>query len=604
MVNNPSPPPFEEALAATIRAIGADPQIKVTFSRQITQGNTVDYKTTSALLPTPSYPLNHAGVERMRGEADAAALALRYHNDALHQALAPKNHTSRQIFERAEQMRVEALGALAMQGVSQNLAQRLEHQFKRQGVGTVVDNQDAPLADIIGLLIRQELTGLPHPPSVANLMEEWGRLLHAKIQKNLLPLKEMLGDQEGFARHMLTLIEHLHLSEQPFSESEDGRDEADSDRQQQPQEEEDNNDALASLPGMQASASEQMPSSPKSIAASLPGEESEGDESITDYPFRPEPSHNEAPFHPSHYHAFTTQFDEIVRAEDLCSHEELARLRQQLDMKLSSLKNVTNRLANRLQRLLLARQSRTLELHREEGILDSSKLAQLIMDPTYPLAYRWERVEDDYDTVITLLLDNSGSMRGRPITVAAMSADILARTLERCGISVEILGFTSRDWKGGNAKKYWQQQGSPPNPGRLNDLRHIIYKSADQPWRRVRKNLGLMLKEGILKENIDGEAILWAHDRLLARKEQRRILMVISDGAPVDDSTLSVNSSDYLENHLKEVIYTIENYSPVELLAIGIGHDVTRYYKHAVTIREVEQLSDTMFRELAELLER
>lgn len=597
---------FEEALEATIRAIATDKDIRVHFSKQGTSDFAIDYPNKEAALPTPAHPLTATTVQRLRGEADAAALSLRYHNAALHQTLAPKSNTSRDIFDRAEQMRVEALGVSQMAGVAQNLSHRLEYYLQRQGLTTVIDDKDVPVADIVALLIRKELTGLNYPESVKKLMNEWGVLLQARVKQDLSALQKYQYDQSAFAKQILALIEHLHLSEHPFEGTETEQSETDDAPPHQPEEEDTGSEAMAPMPGAKSSKTDRKQHlAPKFLSSGFQDddEDSSDDESSSEYPSIPDFHHNQIPFHPSLYQPYTTQFDEIVLAEDLCSHDELVRLRQQLDMKLAHLKSVTNRLANRLQRTLLARQSRILELHKEEGVLDSGKLAQLVADPTYPLAYRWERVEDDYNTVITLLLDNSGSMRGRPITVAAMSADILARTLERCGIKVEILGFTSRDWKGGNSKKLWQKNGSLPNPGRLNDLRHIIYKSADQPWRRVRKNLGLMLREGILKENIDGEAILWAHDRLMARSEQRRILMVISDGAPVDDSTLSVNSSDCLENHLKEVIYTIENFSPVELLAIGIGHDVTRYYNHAVTIREVEQLSDTMFKELAELLE-
>jgi cobaltochelatase CobT len=303
------------------------------------------------------------------------------------------------------------------------------------------------------------------------------------------------------------------------------------------------------------------------------------------------------------YTAYITAFDEIVAAEDLCDAEELSRLRAQLDQQLSHLQGVVARLANRLQRRLLAKQTRSWDFDLEEGILDAARLSRVVLDPFHPLSFKQERETDFRDTVVGLLIDNSGSMRGRPITVAAMSADILARTLERCGVKVEILGFTTRAWKGGNAREKWVAQGKPPNPGRLNDLRHIVYKSADAPWRRSRKNLGLMLREGLLKENIDGEALLWAHSRLIARTEQRRILMVISDGAPVDDATLSANPGNYLARHLRDVIEWIETRSPVELTAIGIGHDVTRYYRRAVTIVDAEELGGTLIGNLSDLFE-
>ena len=303
------------------------------------------------------------------------------------------------------------------------------------------------------------------------------------------------------------------------------------------------------------------------------------------------------------YRAFTAQFDETIDADQLCDPQELARLRMHLDQQLSNLQGVITRLANRLQRKLMAKQTRAWDFDVEEGILDTARLHRIVVNPVYPLSYKVERETEFRDTVVTLLIDNSGSMRGRPITVAAMSADILARTLERCAVKVEILGFTTRAWKGGQAREKWLAEGKPSNPGRLNDLRHIIYKAADAPWRRARKSLGLMLREGILKENIDGEALLWAHNRLIGRSEQRRILMVISDGAPVDDSTLSVNPGNYLERHLRDVIEWIERCSPVELVAIGIGHDVTRYYSRAVTIVDAEQLGGTMMEKLTELFD-
>jgi cobaltochelatase CobT len=301
------------------------------------------------------------------------------------------------------------------------------------------------------------------------------------------------------------------------------------------------------------------------------------------------------------YQAYTKEFDEIIAADKLVSKEELTQLRAQLDQKLSALNTLPNKLANKLQRLLMAKQARRWLVDQEEGVLNASRLPQLIANPHYPLLYKYEEETEFKDTIVTLLLDNSGSMRGRPITLAALSADVLTRTLERCGVKTEVLGFTTRDWKGGSSRKHWVEKGSQANPGRLNDLRHIIYKSADTPWLKACKNLGLMLKEGMLKENIDGEAILWAHERLLARPEERRILMVISDGAPVDDSTLSLNHASYLDLHLREVIAQIEKYSEVELLAIGIGHDVTRYYTHAVTISDADHLSETMVEELTKL---
>ena len=334
------------------------------------------------------------------------------------------------------------------------------------------------------------------------------------------------------------------------------------------------------------------------------GEQQDQEDDATEPEDGARPNRQEAPF--SHtenwgYKVFTTQYDEEIAAVDLCEPEELARLRGFLDQQLAAMAGVVSRLANKLQRLLMAQQNRHWEFDLEEGLLDTSRLTRIVIDPMYPLSFKHEKDTDFRDTVVTLLLDNSGSMRGRPIMVAAMCADILGRTLERVGVKTEILGFTTRAWKGGLAREAWLAAGKPPAPGRLNDLRHIIYKSADEPWRRAKKNLGLMMREGLLKENIDGEALAWAHNRLIARPEQRKILMVISDGAPVDDSTLSVNAGNYLEKHLRKVIEEIETRSSVELTAIGIGHDVTRYYQKAVTIVDAEQLGGAMTEQLTDL---
>lgn len=596
---------LEEAIASTTRAIASDKHVKVAFQKINTTNETVDYEKKAVTLPALSEGLLPSQLQRLRGEADAAALALRYHDEALHHTNRPKGSMTGSLYDIAEDMRVEALGARNFKGVADNLTVRLEYHCKQQGLDTVIDEKDVPVAEIVGLLIRKALTGRDIPHAAENTMKQWGNAIATQIAEDLAQLPEHIQNQAAYSQAVHHLINHLKLLEQWAG----GDDEQDIDHKTAPDTSEaDKDDANQDganfggmqtvAEGMQKATASSKPAAHSATEIDIEGEGGDdGDDNRS--PFYPSPQDHNLP---QPYTAYTTEFDEIVRAETLCSPEELHRLRIQLDTKLSMLKHVTNRMANRLQRLLLSQQVRSLHLHQEEGILDAGKLAQIIADPFYPLGYKWESTHEDYNTVVTLLLDNSGSMRGRPITVAAMSADLLARTLERCGIKVEILGFTSRDWKGGNSKKRWHEHGSPPNPGRLNDLRHIIYKSADQPWRRTRKNLGLMLREGILKENIDGEAVLWAYNRLMARPEDRRILMVISDGAPVDDSTLSVNSSDYLENHLKEVIHWIENSTPVELLAIGIGHDVTRYYKHAVTIREVEQLSDVMFRELAELL--
>jgi cobaltochelatase CobT len=407
------------------------------------------------------------------------------------------------------------------------------------------------------------------------------------------------------------LLEHLDLDattdfdpERSDDDSEGGDQGADQDSQMRGEGGEEESGEAASL------EAEEQQQAEEGEAAEAEGAEAEGEmmagegEQDPGDPGR-RPMHDDRRNAPGEalYSTYTEDFDEVVEATELCDHDELLRLRHLLDQQIVHLQGVIARLANRLQRRLMAKQTRAWDFNLEEGILDTARLARIVANPTHSLTFKQEKDTDFRDTVVTLLIDNSGSMRGRPISVAAMSADILARTLERCNVKVEILGFTTRMWKGGQARERWIANGKPQKPGRLNDLRHIVYKSADQPWRRARKNLGLMLREGILKENIDGEALLWAYERLLGRPEQRRILMVISDGAPVDDSTLSVNPGNYLERHLREVIRFIETRSPVELIAIGIGHDVTRYYRRAVTIVDAEQLGGTMLEKLAELFD-
>ena len=418
-------------------------------------------------------------------------------------------------------------------------------------------------------------------------------------------------DQEAFARVMRDILVDLEMGDE-LGESPDNADEQEDGEEGGDDQADDD---------AQAGEAEQPEGASAEQAELAEGEGEEGDEQMVEVDADDMPADSEEmdemgegnqPWRPDGmddasrtpaYKVFAPAYDEVIAAEDLCDIEELARLRQYLDQQLQQMHGVVSRLANRLQRRLMAQQTRTWSFDLEEGILDAARLTRAITDPMMPLAYKMENDTEFRDTVVTLLIDNSGSMRGRPITVAALCADILARTLERCGVKVEILGFTTRAWKGGQAREKWLAEGKPANPGRLNDLRHIVYKSADSPWRRARRNLGLMMREGLLKENIDGEALIWAHNRLLARPENRRIMMVISDGAPVDDSTLSVNAGNYLERHLRQVIDDIENRSPVELIAIGIGHDVTRYYERAVTIIDAEQLGGAMTDKLAELFD-
>jgi cobaltochelatase CobT len=595
---------FRRTTGATMRAIARRAELTAVFAAG-QPGLSGD----EARLPLPARDLPPDEVAQVRGEADAIALKLRFHDDALHARETPKGEAARAIFDAVEQARVEALGARRMSGVAQNLAAALDEHCRQRGYGRLTERGEAPLPEALRLLAREVMTGEPPPPSARRLVELWRPTLDDKVRADLAALGQVLEDQSAYAKAIRRLLHDLDIdpgAEDSGQSDEDSEGEGDQPNEDpnQGQSEQGDKEAAESFASMQGDEGDPGEDDAEGQTAEseteMPGEGGEDDPAR---PGRP-PTHDlrNRPNEPS-YRAFTTEFDEEIEAAALCDPAELTRLRQLLDHQLAHLQTVVGKLANRLQRRLLAKQSRAWEFDLEEGLLDSARLSRVVVNPVIPLSYKREKEADFRDTVVTLLIDNSGSMRGRPITVAAMSADILARTLERCGVKVEVLGFTTRMWKGGVSRERWIAAGKPANPGRLNDLRHIVYKAADAPWRRARKGLGLMLREGILKENIDGEALLWAHNRLLARTEQRRILMMISDGAPVDDSTLSVNPGNYLERHLREVIDWIETRSAVELVAIGIGHDVTRYYRRAVTILDAEQLGGTMLEKLAELFD-
>lgn len=595
---------FRQVTAAAMRAVAREPEINVTFSP-----DQPALAGLNARLSMPARELPAGDVAVARGEADGFALKMRYHNAALHAARQPAGPTSRAIFDAVEQVRVEALGARHMAGVQSNLAASLAQQCRQRGYTRVHTKEEAPLADVVGLLAREALTGESPPAAARRMVDLWRATLEGKVAKDLGELAHNLDDQARYANIARQLIRDLALDEQDAAESESEDDEnaenedGDAEQNGEASDAEGSSTASDMAREMQEGAGREGGESDASDAEGemMPGG---GDDDATrpGRSLRPRSDLRNDRGEPP-YRAYTAQFDETVEADKLCDPQELARLRMHLDQQLAHLQGAVTRLANRLQRKLMAKQTRAWDFDVDEGMLDTARLSRVVVNPIYPLSYKVERETEFRDTVVTLLIDNSGSMRGRPITVAAMSADILARTLERCAVKVEILGFTTRAWKGGNAREKWLAEGKPANPGRLNDLRHIVYKAADAPWRRARKSLGLMLREGILKENIDGEALLWAHNRLIQRSEQRRILMVISDGAPVDDSTLSVNPGNYLERHLRDVIRWIEAHSPVELVAIGIGHDVTRYYSRAVTIVDAEQLGGTMLEKLTELFD-
>ena len=597
---------FKRALANAARSLAEQPDLEVVFS-----GDGPSLTGHRAVLPHPPRELSGVETTRIRGLADQLALRVAHHDEAVHGKSRPKSIEGAQVYDALEQARIEAIGANALGGVRGNLAAVWEQAVQRKGLDHLIDPAAAPMADILALIARERLTGDPPPPAAQALVDAFRAQVEAKAGPDLDRLTGSVEDQKAFARIARAIVRDMEmgddLSDAPDQDAED--------------EESQEGEAEASNEG-EGEGEEQSPQSASLDDSEKSHRESETAESTlteTEEDENAEPSDDELetgdgdrPARPDikdngkaepAYKVYTTAHDEVVIAEELCDAEELTRLRAYLDQQLAHLSNVVARLANRLQRRLLAQQNRTWSFDLEEGLLDVARLTRVIVDPTAPLSFKMEEDTEFRDTVVSLLIDNSGSMRGRPIMVAAVCADILARTLERCGVKVEILGFTTRAWKGGASRDDWLKNGKPPSPGRLNDLRHIIYKSADAPWRRARKNLGLMMREGLLKENIDGEALMWAHQRLIGRPEQRRILMVISDGAPVDDSTLSVNSGHYLERHLRRVIGEIEGKSPVELIAIGIGHDVTRYYRRAVTIVDVEQLGGAMTEQLASLFE-
>jgi cobaltochelatase CobT len=597
--------PFKRAVTGCLRAIARRPELEVSFAAE--RPGMAGGK---ARLPEPPRKLTAADAAIVRGHADALALRLACHDNAVHRRLMPGGAQARAVFEAVEQARVEAIGARRMQGVANNLTAMLEDKFHRGKFGEVTDRADAPIEEALAMLVRERLTGEAPPPAARRIVELWRSFIEGRAGRDLDQLEDMIDDQRKFGRAVHDLLDSLDMGDERSDED----DEEESDEKAEGRQDEQGEDGQSSeteesermsLEQAEASSDDLADSATEATdapAADMPDDADMGDAENAAEPWRPRPGGRNEPRGPD-YRPFTTKFDETIAAEDLCEAEELDRLRGYLDKQLAHLQGVVSRLANRLQRRLMAQQNRSWEFDLEEGLLDPARLSRIIMDPMHPLSFKREKDTNFRDTVVTLLLDNSGSMRGRPITVAATCADILARTLERCGVKVEILGFTTRAWKGGQSREAWLAANKPPNPGRLNDLRHIIYKSADAPWRRARRNLGLMMREGLLKENIDGEALDWAHRRVLARIEQRRILMMISDGAPVDDSTLSVNSGNYLERHLRWVIEDIEQRSPVELIAIGIGHDVTRYYRRAVTIVDAEELGGAMIEKLAELFD-
>ncbi|RZO41463.1 MAG: cobaltochelatase subunit CobT [Rhodobacteraceae bacterium] len=604
--DNPADP-FKKALAEATKVMANDPELSVTYSVDPSglSGDTMR-------LPQVSRRMSRDEVLVARGTADALALHRKYHNDATHSKYCPQGNIAQELYEAMEVARCEAMGARDMPGTAGNIDAKIGAEAMQKGFAQITDRADAPLATATGYLIRHLATGRDLPAGAQNVMELWRDFIEGQASEQLNNLNDILSDQADFARFARQIISDLGYGDQLGDDPDEMDDEAQDDADQT---EEDDQDPDST--GQDESSEDEADANPEQsqdeqqdpTAAQISLDDSADDEidDDADMPEGDAPQEPPAPLPVSEadpdYKVYAQNFDEEIKAEDLAEPVELERLRAYLDQQLEPLKGAVARLANKLQRRLQAQQNRSWLFDLEEGILDAGRLARVVSTPTTPLSFKMEKDTEFRDTVVTLLLDNSGSMRGRPISIAAICADVLARTLERCNVKVEILGFTTRAWKGGQSREQWLNEGRPQQPGRLNDLRHIIYKGADAPWRRVRSNLGLMMKEGLLKENIDGEALEWAHRRMANRPEARKILMVISDGAPVDDSTLSVNAANYLEKHLRDVIAMVERRKAVELLAIGIGHDVTRYYERAVTITDVEQLAGAMTEQLAALFD-
>ena len=593
---------FKQVLTGTARAIAHEPEVELAFTADAPSQAGKNFK-----VPMPGRLLPPDQVAEARGFADSFALKLKHHNAARHAALRPTEVIAGAAFDAVENARVEALGSRNMAGIAVNLGHALDLKMRTDPISRAQAADEVPISTALSLIVRERLTGAAVPNAAAAGVDMLRGWIEENAGSDLDALALALDDQTAFAALTQSMLAHLNLTEGEVdpSDADEGGEDAD-DAQDQDGDSDDEGDGEA---GQADARAEPQQGEGEETEADYDGQDMDDEDGADGemgedgmQPVTPQ-RRNWDHLPQSDYKIWSTKYDETITATELADEEELNRLRAYLDQQLSNLQSVVTKLANRLQRRLMAQQNRSWDFDQEEGMLDAARLARVIVSPGSSLSYKIERETDFRDTVVTLLIDNSGSMRGRPISIAAISADILARTLERCGVKTEILGFTTRAWKGGQAREDWLAAGRPAMPGRLNDLRHIIYKKADEPWRHAKRNLGLMMREGLLKENIDGEALLWAHNRLIARAEDRRILMVISDGAPVDDSTLSVNHGGYLEQHLRKVIEMIETRSPIQLVAIGIGHDVTRYYKRAVTIMDVEQLGGTMIEQLAGLFD-
>ena len=588
---------FRQAVTATMRAISGNDELSVTFGRgkPFIHGN-------KARIPVPELGGSKTALAALRGTADRFALRARYHDEALHDQARPAAGVAQDLFDAVEESRIAAIGAYLMRGVQDNLHHQLDDTLQQQGAYDITSTEDAPLGQAVGLFLREKLIAVELPESAARVLDPWRTYIEDRIGPPLSAFEGKVFDQQAFSELARSLIADFGLAED-FGQDDQNGDSDNLDEQEQEAEADAGDEGADQEQGSEGDLADAIEGDvPVDMDASDLGE---ADGSEDDGGAPPDSNAQKSWARPKtfEYQPYTTEFDEVVFADQLCDSEELDRLRGVLDQHLQNSQIIISKLANRLQRKLMAQQSRAWEFDLEEGVLDTSRLPTIIMDPFSSLAFKQEKETKFKDTVVSILIDSSGSMRGRSISIAAMCADILGRTLERCSVKVEILGFTTKAWRGGQSRELWLQRGKPQQPGRLNDLRHIIYKAADMPWRRARRNLGLMMREELLKENIDGEALLWAYNRIHGRPEDRKILMVVSDGLPVDNSTLLVNPSNFLEQHLKYAIDQIQNAPNVELVAIGIGHDVTHHYERAVTITDAEQLGDAMTEQLVGLFD-
>jgi len=580
---------FKSAVSSAVKAISENFDLEIKFD------NSLASKKNSLNLPEVANLKTLQDFTNVRAFADSEALKIKYNNSKIYSKNEPKGSMARALYAIAEKIRYEKIGSNKLKGVKNNIIRCYENKFKQRKIEEIKTEGDVPITEAFELYLRNHFFKLKQNQATKKTLSYWKELFDKKLNPKLKQLDNSIEDQNTYSQLVANLIDNLDFEDSDSKEKQEEKETKNEDSSSDQKNNEDN-----SLSQKEEKTTENTDLNV--VDADMDSlNETDDNGQFSEKEVLVDPQSLKKKLTKEKYKIFTNKYDEIKKAEELENEEEITRLRKNLDQQLINLQNLVAKLANKLQRQLLAKQNRSWEFDLEEGLLDASKLSRVIIDPFHSLSYKMEKKTEFKDTVVTLLIDNSGSMRGRPISVAAICADILSRTLERCSVKVEILGFTTKNWKGGQSREIWNMQNKPKNPGRLNDLRHIIYKSADKPWRQSKKNLGLMLKEGLLKENIDGEALLWAFKRISTRKEERKILMVISDGAPVDDSTLSVNSGDYLEKHLKQTVKWIEENSNVEILAVGIGHDVTRYYKRAVKITDVQELGDVMINQLTKL---